>query len=161
PAQTVNLSGISSGASNEVQTLLLTATSSNPGVVPAPTVTYVTPSDTGSLSVAPIPGAAGVAVITVTVSDGSIQNGTFSRTFTVTVNGAPTLSHLTDQSIDEDTSTSALALTIGDGETPAAALTLTAASSDTNLVAVTNIVFGGSASNRTVTVRPSTNQFGH
>src|SRR5437660_17220 len=32
-AQTVNLSGISSGATNEVQTLTVTATSSNPGLI--------------------------------------------------------------------------------------------------------------------------------
>src|SRR5882762_931237 len=52
--QTVALSGISSGASNEVQTLTVTATSSNPGLIPNPTVTYTSPSTTGSLTFAPL-----------------------------------------------------------------------------------------------------------
>src|SRR5207237_7944699 len=38
--QTVNLSGITSGATNEAQTLTVTASSSNPGVVPNPTASY-------------------------------------------------------------------------------------------------------------------------
>src|SRR5206468_3723555 len=37
----VNLAGIGSGASNENQVLLVTATSSNPSVIPAPLVSYV------------------------------------------------------------------------------------------------------------------------
>src|SRR5205814_7391468 len=35
----LNLSGISSGASNEIQTLQVTAQSSNPGLIPAPQIT--------------------------------------------------------------------------------------------------------------------------
>src|SRR5436189_296593 len=42
--QTVNLTGISSGASNQVQTLIVTATSSNPGLVLDPTDNYTTPN---------------------------------------------------------------------------------------------------------------------
>ncbi len=41
--QTVNLSGITSGASNQVQTLVVTASSSNAGLIPTPTVNYTQP----------------------------------------------------------------------------------------------------------------------
>ena len=51
--QTVNLSGISSGAANQVQTLTVTAASSNPGLIPNPTVNYTSPNATGTLSFAP------------------------------------------------------------------------------------------------------------
>ncbi|MDW8308642.1 MAG: fibronectin type III domain-containing protein, partial [Verrucomicrobiales bacterium] len=42
--QTVTLTGISSGHSNEVQTLTVTATSSNPALIPNPTVSYTSPN---------------------------------------------------------------------------------------------------------------------
>jgi len=52
--QTVNLSGISSGSTNEVQTLTVTATSSNPALIPTPAVNYTSPSSSGSLSFTPV-----------------------------------------------------------------------------------------------------------
>ena len=88
--QTVSLTGIGTGASNETQTLTVTATSSNPALIPNPTVTYSSPSATGSLKYTPVANAHGTAVITVTVQDsGGTANGgndTASTTFSVTVN---------------------------------------------------------------------------
>jgi VCBS repeat-containing protein len=89
--QTVNLAGITTGASFEsAQTLTVTATSSNPALIPNPSVTYTNPDTTGSISFTPLPDANGSVVITVTVKDnGGTANGgidTFVRTFTVTVN---------------------------------------------------------------------------
>lgn len=84
-AQTVSLSGISSGAPNEDQTLTVSATSSNPGLVPDPAVSYVSGSAAGTLSFTPVPAASGTATITVAVLDGQTQNNSISRTFTVTV----------------------------------------------------------------------------
>src|SRR5208337_1042672 len=68
--QTVNLSGITSGASNEVQTLTVTASSSNPSLIPTPTVNYTSPNTTGSITFTPVTYASGSALITVTVNDG-------------------------------------------------------------------------------------------
>src|SRR5205085_1574440 len=45
--QTVNLSGISSGATNEAQVLTVTAISSNPALIPPPMVNYSSPNTTG------------------------------------------------------------------------------------------------------------------
>jgi hypothetical protein len=83
--QTVSLSGISSGAPNEDQTLVVSATSSNPGLVPNPTVNYLGGNAEGTLSFTAVPGASGTATISVTVFDGQTQNSSISRTFTVTV----------------------------------------------------------------------------
>jgi hypothetical protein len=44
--QTVNLAGIGAGP-DELQTLTVTATSSNPGLIPDPTVSYTSPNATG------------------------------------------------------------------------------------------------------------------
>jgi len=75
-------------------------------------------------------------------------------------NDAPTISDISDTTIDEDASTGALAFTVSDAETPAVDLTLSASSSDPTLVPEANISFGGSGENRTVTVMPAANQFG-
>ncbi len=91
-AQTVSLSGIGpGGAPDEAgQTLTVTATSNNPGLIPNPVVSYTSPNAAGSLSFTPAANANGAAVITVTVTDsGNTVNGgvnSFSRSFTVTVN---------------------------------------------------------------------------
>ena len=57
--QTVNLSGISSGATNEVQTLTVTAVSSKTGLIPNPTVNYTSPNTTGTLTFTPVPPPTG------------------------------------------------------------------------------------------------------
>ena len=85
-AQTVNLNGISSGAAGEIQTLTVTATSSNPALIPTPTVNYINANTTGTLTFTPAQNAVGTATITVTVNDGQAKSSTISRTFTVTVN---------------------------------------------------------------------------
>jgi len=103
--QTVNLSGISSGATNESQTLTVTATSSNTGLIPNPTVTYTSPNATGSISFTPLAYANGSATITVTVNDGGASNNIISRSFIVTVNSvnqAPTLNSLANLTINEN-----------------------------------------------------------
>jgi len=87
--QTVNLTGISAGG-GESQTLVVTATSDNTGLIPNPTVNYTSANATGSLTFTPVANQSGSATITVTVNDGGgTANGgveTVTRTFTVTVN---------------------------------------------------------------------------
>ena len=75
-------------------------------------------------------------------------------------NSAPTISNIPDVTTNENSTAGPLTFTVGDAETSASLLTLTKSSSNTNLVPNSNILFGGSGSNRTVTVIPATNQFG-
>ena len=103
--QTVNLSGITSGASNQVQTLTVTASSSNAGLIPTPTVNYTSPNTTGSITFAPVTDGYGSATITVTVNDGGASNNIVSHSFTVTVNPVnqpPTLNSLANMTINEN-----------------------------------------------------------
>jgi len=86
--QTVNLSGITSGAANENQVLTVTAVSSNTGLIPNPTVNYISANSTGSLTFTPVVNKTGTATITVTVKDGGTSNNIVTRTFTVTVANA-------------------------------------------------------------------------
>lgn len=90
--QTINMAGISTGSVNETQTLTITATSGNTGLIPNPTVNYTSPNTTGTLTYTPVAGVSGTAVITVTVNDGATNNNILVRTFTVTVDHTPTVS---------------------------------------------------------------------
>lgn len=72
----------------------------------------------------------------------------------------PTVSPVPDQVLPANTATAALNFTIGDDLTVAASLTLTKTSSSTDLVPTANIVLGGSAASRTVTVTPVVGQSG-
>ena len=89
--QSVNLTGITAGG--ETQTLTISATSSNPGLIPNPSVSYVSPATTGTLVYAPVFNQIGASTITVTVRDAGFDNifnnaddGVTTRTFTIQVN---------------------------------------------------------------------------
>jgi DNA/RNA endonuclease YhcR with UshA esterase domain len=74
-------------------------------------------------------------------------------------NQPPTISNIDDQTGDEDTSKQ-VPFTVQDAETSALNLTLTGTSSNPALMPDSNIVFGGSGINRTVTLTPVANQAG-
>jgi choice-of-anchor C domain-containing protein len=80
------------------------------------------------------------------------------RTFIIT-NALPVISDIPDIAIAPGTNapSAPIPFTIGDLETSASNLVVTSRSSNTNIVALTNIVFGGSGSNRTVRVAARTN----
>ena len=161
--QTVNLTGISSGASNEVQTLTVTASSSNPGLIPTPTVSYTSPNTTGSIGFTPVASAYGTATVTVTVNDGGTSNNIVSRSFNVVVsqvNQPPTITAIPNQIVATNTSTGPISFVIGDAETPATNLTVSASSDNVTVIPNNNIVFGGAGANRTVNVTPAADQAG-
>jgi hypothetical protein len=103
--QTVDLAGIGSGAANEADTLTVTATSSDPALIPTPTVSYTSAQATGSLKFTPAAQRNGQATITVTVDDGQALNHETSRSFVVTVttvNDPPSFTKGANQSVLED-----------------------------------------------------------
>jgi len=158
--QTINLSGISSGASNEIQALRVTASSSSPGLIPNPTVSYTSPASTGSLSFTPVPNAYGTATITAAVNDGGTSNNILTRSFMVVVNQPPMISAIASQVIAVDMRTQAIPFVISDAESSVDSLSLTGFSSNAALVQNAAIVFGGNSTNRTVTVTPVAGQTG-
>ncbi len=144
-------------AETAVGSLTLSGTSSNTSLVPNGNIVFGGSGASRTVTVTPQAGATGTTTITVTVNDGT---DTSNDTFTVTVNAvgggnnAPTISDISNQTIDEDSNTGALNFTVGDAETAAGSLTLSGTSSNTSLVPNGNIVFGGSGASRTVTVTP-------
>ncbi len=74
----------------------------------------------------------------------------------------PTISDISDQTVDEDMPTAAIAFTVGDTDVPPEFLIVSAVSSNAALVPnnAANIIFGGAGANRTIQVIPALDQFG-
>lgn len=70
------------------------------------------------------------------------------------------MSTLSNQTMNEDAATGALAVTVGDAESAVGSLTLTATAADTTLLPAGGISVGGSGANRTVTLTPAENHNG-
>jgi MYXO-CTERM domain-containing protein len=140
--------------------LTIGATSSNQSVVADSGIATGGSGASRTLFLTPVANASGMTTITVTVSDG---NGMDSETFVLTVtaqNDLPTITAVSNQTVDEDMATSALGFTVGDVETAASSLTVTGTSSNQSVVANSGIVIGGSGASRTVTVTPVANASG-
>lgn len=89
---TVNLSGISSGASNENQTLFVRASVDNGPLVGLISVSYTSPSDKGTISFTPAANHNGTANINVSVNDGVTFTSRAFKVTVVAVNDPPTIS---------------------------------------------------------------------
>lgn len=133
--------------------LLLTAASSNTNLVPQAGLVLGGSGTNRTLTVTPAANRTGWVSLTVTASDGALAA---SRSFWVNIgapNTPPTLSVLAGQATPEDTPL-VVAFTVGDAETPAGQLAVTAGSTNTNVLAATGLVLGGTGSQRTLTLIP-------
>lgn len=81
----LKLKEINSGADHENQTLVISAVSDNPSIVPNPTVVYTSPQDTATLVLNNINNQPGTANIVITIDDGFSINNITKDTFTVVV----------------------------------------------------------------------------
>ncbi|MGH7972191.1 MAG: Ig-like domain-containing protein, partial [Limisphaerales bacterium] len=164
-AQTVNLTGIGSGAANENQTLTVTAVSSKPSLIPNPQVSYTSPGATGSLSFTPAANASGSAMVSVTVNDGGTSNNTVVRAFTVSVNAGsypPTLDPIADMTIDENAGAQTMTLTgIAAGSNNVAQfLAVNALSSNPGLIPNPTVSYTAPEPTATLTFSPAANSYG-
>lgn len=139
--------------------LVVSAHSSNPGLVPDTNLLLQGGNETRSLTVIPLTDLFGAATISVTISDGQLSTTNQFVVNFASVNDSPTISAVTDRAMGQNTSLT-IPLFVGDVETPAGSLTLQGSSSDAGLLPPGNIVFGGASSNRTVQVTPATNRSG-
>lgn len=85
--QTISLSGITDGSTNENQTVSISASSSNTTLIPNGnlSLSYASPNSTGYFYYYPVAGQYGTAVLTLTLNDGWSVNNITTKSFTVTV----------------------------------------------------------------------------
>jgi hypothetical protein len=166
PSQIVSLAGISAGAGNPTQALTVTAVSSNPTLIPNPTIAYASPNITGTLTFKPATNACGTATITVTVNNGQAKSNIVTQSFAVTVfavNQPPTLNPITTYTMNyKSLGTQIIALSgITSGATNENQLLKVAAvSSNPNLIPNPTISYTSPNSTGTLSFKPKLNLFG-
>lgn len=88
PVQTVDLRGITDGDEDKVQGIAVIATSSNPDLIPDPSINYLSGAASGELEFTSSPGQTGKATITVTLTDNGgneTNNGNESTSYSFDV----------------------------------------------------------------------------
>lgn len=141
------------------------ATSSNTTLVPMANVVITGSAPTCYVTITPVASQLGSSNIVLTLTDTGTplpaQTATSSFTLTVnSVNDAPTISAITPQSTNEDTTLSGVAFTIADIDSVVTCSNVAAVSSNTSLVSNNNITISGTAPNCLISMSPNLNQSG-
>ena len=158
PSQTVALTGITSGSTSEHQSLKVTATSSNTGLI-KPSVSYNSPGSTGKLTLKSTANVTGSTLITVSVNDGNLTTQT---SFTVTVtNAPPTINPIANLTLNENAPSQIVPLTgITSGATNEnQSLKVTVVSGNTSLIKPT-VSYSSPKSTGELTFKPAANTNG-
>jgi len=150
-------------AETAATSLVITSSCDNTTLVPLANIVVTSTDGSGSnrlVTVTPVAGQAGSATITLYVVD----EGTLyaARSFTLTVlpaNTPPVMVGPMNTNTLVNTPVT-IPFTIGDAESAAASLVLTSNSTYTTIVPLSGISFGGSGSNRTVTITPAAGRVG-
>jgi hypothetical protein len=135
--------------------LTVVGSSSNTALVPNANVVIGGSAAARTVTVTPAPNMFGTTLIALTVNDGVRTNSTAFLLTVNAVNDVPTISAIANQVTTVNKAKGPLAFTVNDIETSPASLSVWATSSNTALVPNSNILFGGSGANRTVTVVPA------
>ncbi len=145
--------------------LSVSGSSSNADLVSNSSISFSGSGSQRNITVVPQSGKFGQSTIEVAVSDGELTTTT-SFVLTVNekveepVNTAPTIANIADKTIEQDGQLGPIAFSIGDQETNASQLSVSGSSDNQSLVENANITFGGSGSQRTLTIVPETGQYG-
>jgi hypothetical protein len=164
-ARSVSLSGIADGPGDQNQTLTVTAISSNPSLIPNPSVAYISPNASGSIAFTSAANASGQATISVFVNDGATSNNIATQTFIVTVNPvnqAPTLNPLNNLPINENTGAQSVSLSgisAGLGNQNQT-LTVTAISSNPSLIPNPSVAYTSPNASGSIAFTPAANASG-
>ena len=137
-----------------ISDILMSASSSDETVVKKENIqiTGMGTSDTNrTVTITPENDATGTTTITLNVFDGS---DIATSSFILKVGNPPSISSINDVFIDKDMNSGNINFTVDDVETLALNLTVSATSSNTSVVPNTNVILGGSGSNRTILVTP-------
>lgn len=142
-----------------VNRLRLSASSSNPELVPSPlpSSAFGGSGANRSLVVTPSPGRSGVTVISIVVEND--EGASSSSSFTLQVNARPTIGAIADQQVEVGGRIEGLAVDVNDDGDPDA-LTLRGSSSNTSVLPNANIRFAGAGTRRFISLEPAANVSG-
>lgn len=162
-SQNIVITNISPGSDNESgQTVTLSVTSSDTSIVPSPSISGS--GSTRTLTYTPAANKYGSVTITVTADDGQTLFNTFSRTFTITVNSvndAPTFDPISNQTVDEDSSSQNIPITnVSPGPADEASQTVAISATSSNTSIIPDPSVSGAGSTRTLTYTPVENANG-
>ncbi len=149
-ASTAELPFIVGDGESAASSLVPSAGSDNPALVPVESVVFGGSESNRTVRVTPAANQQGSALISVTVTD---ENGnTASRNFRVTV-GAPTISSIANQTMPKDTISAPIPFTVGDSENDE--ITVSVVSTNEAVVPSANVIIDGTGANRTATILPT------
>ncbi|KPA11344.1 peptidase-like protein, partial [Candidatus Magnetomorum sp. HK-1] len=135
--------------------------SSDTNLVPIENISYSCSADVFNLTIVPANNQNGSSNITITATDEGGLSATEVFNLTVdSVNDAPSISSIADQTISEDTTISSIEFTVSDIETAVCDHGVNIQSSDTNLVPIENISYSCSADVFSLSIAPASNQSG-
>ena len=136
--------------------------SSNISLLPTSNISLGGSDSSRTVTLTPASNQNGSSTIALQVTDGSGLSTTESFVLTVnSVNDAPTISSISNQSVNEDNSKT-VNFTVSDIETAATRLSVAlVSSSNTSLLPTSNISLGGSGSSRNMVLTPVPNQYGN
>jgi len=130
--------------------LSVSASSSNPALVPNSAIVFGGTGTSRTVQITPAANQFGTATISITVSDGALSKSISFLLTVNSVNDAPTISTIPSQQVITGQTLGPIPFSISDVETAAASLTLTVGTSNPNLVPLSNIVLGGTGTDRTI-----------
>ncbi len=140
--------------------IIVTATSSNPTLVPNTAANLAISGSGSSRSLVITPALnqnstlSGTANITVSVTDTTTETVTFKLTVNA-VNDPPTITDIADQSTFLTVPVGPIPFTVADVESAATAITVTASTDNPSVVPLGNITLGGTGGARTITIQPA------
>src|SRR3954469_623790 len=149
-----------SDAETPAGNLIVSASSSNPTLVPNANIALGGSSGNRTIAITPAANQSGNATISVSVNDGTSSSSTSFLLTVNPVNDPPTISNIANQTATQDTVLGPISFTVADIDTPVTSLTVSGSSANQTLVPNANITFGGSGASRTVAIQPTAGQTG-
>ena len=141
--------------------LVIKISSSVQSLVPDTSITLTGSGQNKFIQLTPSLNQFGTLNLTIDASDGVNTTTEVYQVDVLSVNDLPTITAISDKTVNEDTPTSSISFTVSDIETAAASLTVTAATGDGILAPAGNVVVtNGSGGSRSVVVTPASNQVG-
>ncbi|MBU6183399.1 MAG: Ig-like domain-containing protein [Verrucomicrobia bacterium] len=124
--------------------------------VPNPAASSLAPGQKTTLTTTFAALGNGTRTATIAIASNDPDENPFLLNLSATgLNDPPSISEIAAQTTDQDTPTAAIPFTLSDNETSAASLTVNATSSKQTLVPDSNLLLGGSGTNRTLTITPA------